>query len=260
MVVLRSKMPGANIDERHAALWAKIQRWYETEGIENRLQNLTRGMIQSTGKAPKLRSNAGCCRALVPFGRAAAEELLNATCPVESQMIAAARDLEVCYQSLAEGSIFFADLLREHSMRFAQSYNALNESTYNPKIWRIKPKMHMWLELCSEGSKPSMFWCYRDEDWGGFVARAARRRSGVLSARSFSYNLNVRFRIYQPIMHKDVVSGLTSLYCSTRSRAEKVRRQKTCTRWYIDAAHVHHIKGTRVVPSYGCISIHDADL
>ena len=92
------------------------------------------------------------------------------------------------------------------------------------------------------------------------VARAARRRSGVLSARSFSYNLNVRFRIYQPIMHKDVVSGLTSLYCSTRSRAEKVRRQKTCTRWYIDAAHVHHIKGTRVVPSYGCISIHDADL
>ena len=200
MVVLRSKMPGANIDERHAALWAKIQSWYETEGIENRLQNLTRGMIQSTGKAPKLRSNAGCCRALVPFGRAAAEELLNATCPVESQMIAAARDLEVCYQSLAEGSIFHADLLREHSMRFAQSYTALNQSTDNPKIWRIKPKMHMWLELCSEGSKPSMFWCYRDEDWGGSVARAARRRSGVLSARAFSHNLNVRFMIYQPII------------------------------------------------------------
>jgi hypothetical protein len=58
------------------------------------------------------------------------------------------------------------------------------------KLWKIKPKLHLFLELCSvERTRPSLCWNYRDEDFGGSVARLARRRGGLLSASAFSRNL-----------------------------------------------------------------------
>ena len=68
------------------------------------------------------------------------------------------------------------------------------------KSWRIKPKLHMFLEVCSDGSKPSAYWTYRDEDWGGTVAQFCRRRGGLLSVRAFSANMLQRFSIYQPMV------------------------------------------------------------
>ena len=62
--------------------------------------------------------------------------------------------------------------------------------------------MHLFLELCSSGTEPQKFWNYRDEDFGGSVARLARRRGGMLCCSSTSRvvlqkfkMLNLRIRI-----------------------------------------------------------------
>ena len=69
-------------------------------------------------------------------------------------------------------------------MRFALQYVSVRNAhaDVDPTAWRVKPKLHMFLELCSEGSHPAKFWNYRDEDWGGSVARMARGRGGELHA------------------------------------------------------------------------------
>ena len=66
--------------------------------------------------------------------------------------------------------------------------------------WKVKPKLHLFLELCSDGSQPSKTWTYRDEDWGGSVARMARRRGCVLTLPSFSSAILERFKMQQPIV------------------------------------------------------------
>ena len=86
-------------------------------------------------------------------------------------------------------------------MRFALQYVSLrNAHADDPKAWRIKPELHMFLELCSEGPHPAKFWNYRDEDWGGSVARMARRRGGELHALTFSTNVLSRFKVQQPVI------------------------------------------------------------
>ena len=66
--------------------------------------------------------------------------------------------------------------------------------------FRVKPKMHLFLELCISGSKPSLSWTYRDEDFGGTAAQLSRRRGGLLSAKATSHNFLLRFRLKQPLL------------------------------------------------------------
>ena len=43
--------------------------------------------------------------------------------------------------------------------------------------FKAKPKTHLFLELCSQpGVVPNASWCYRDEDFGGPVARQSKMR------------------------------------------------------------------------------------
>ena len=95
---------------------------------------------------------------------------------------------------------FFHTSLTEHSAAFALQAVALAEAHAGTLLWRIKPKLHQWLELCSEGTKPSKCWTYRDEDYGGGCARMVHRRGGAISAKAVSSNLLVNFRIKQPII------------------------------------------------------------
>ena len=63
-----------------------------------------------------------------------------------------------------------------------------------------KPKLHLFLELCSSRARPALFWNYRDEDFGGSCAALSRRRRGPLQAHATSKNLSVRFAIKQPLL------------------------------------------------------------
>ena len=73
-------------------------------------------------------------------------------------------------------------------------YSALAESL--PNMWRLKPKMHLLQELCEmreQPSNPSLFWTYRDEDFGGSIAHISRRRGGKNSSSSTATSVLDRF-------------------------------------------------------------------
>lgn len=199
-LMLAEKLPGRSIDARVSSLWARLQAFYDENNVDDRLQNLTKTMIKQPKKAPKLRGGAAQVRALVPFGLKMAEELLAGGTPKEEAALIGMRHLANCYAALSHEAIFYADNLRENSCKFALQYCALELFDDDPKSWRVKPKLHMFLELCSEGSRPATFWTYRDEDFGGSLSRMVRRRGGLLSVRAFSKSLIDRFRIHQPML------------------------------------------------------------
>ena len=64
--------------------------------------------------------------------------------------------------------------------------------------WRIKPKLHLFLHITSDSSIPRLTWTYRDEDFGGSVARMARRRGNLLNCKSTSESVLTRFKLANP--------------------------------------------------------------
>jgi hypothetical protein len=190
-------MPGNTLVLRCAALWQEIQGLYEDLGITDRLQNLTIGMLRKSGKSPKLRASAAQTRALIGCAHRLATRLLDPADPLEQAMLVAATSLNECYSCLAGDSIFWEDLLPLHSRLFAAQLVAL-EACGDGTKWKVKPKLHLFLEMCSEGSKPSLVWTYRDEDFGGSCATMARRRGGLQKPGATSANLLTKFRIKNP--------------------------------------------------------------
>ena len=64
--------------------------------------------------------------------------------------------------------------------------------------WQLMLKCHLLQELIEYGSAviglPSEFWCYRDESWCDFWARASSRRGGTNSPGTTTLNFLNRFR------------------------------------------------------------------
>ena len=194
-----TKMPGRSKEAKVTVLWGKAQEYYGRRRIEDRLQNLTPKMIKQEHKSPKLRCSAACCRALIGFGKELVDELFVADpSPVEEAARVGMHNLDMCYRCLSNAVIFSHELLRDSSFRFAQQFCALD--TMDRNLWRVKPKLHLFLELSIETGRPTTCWTYRDEDWGGSVAKMSRRRGGLLSTAAYSSNLLDRFRMQQPMV------------------------------------------------------------
>lgn len=192
--------PGKTIAARCKALWLDIQLWYKAQKVTDKLQNLTPAMIRrSNQKWPKLRCSAAQARALVPYAAARAQQWLDATILEHRAIQTAAYHLNQCYLALSRDSIFWEGALAANSRKYALQIVALEAHELAREAnevarWRVKPKLHAFLELCSDGSQPSLFWTYRDEDWGGSASRFARRRGGLQSPQITSKNLLFRFR------------------------------------------------------------------
>ena len=94
--------------------------------------------------------------------------------------------------------LFFSnDVFVEHSTKFAVHFTALARA--DDKIFRIKPKLHLFLELCASGGQPSKHWNYRDEDFGGSVAAFGKRRGGPPGTAEFSNACMSKF-LGQPVL------------------------------------------------------------
>jgi hypothetical protein len=119
---------------------------------------------------------------------------------VESTAKLAMMHLDQCYKALSRSSMFAADVLQEHSVKFSLLYVALERAHEGTRDFRVKPKLHLFLELCRERGKPALCWNYRDEDWGGTVSKMSRRRGGLLSVQAFSANMLQRFKMQQPVI------------------------------------------------------------
>ena len=202
--VLASKQKGRNKTERVHGLWRRVQRYYSENKVADKLPKLTVEMIQQSGKPPKLRGSAGCVRALVPCADMMCKELLSSTDPVESAIKSVAATLCECYENLSSAK-WDEDALPTNAIKFAHLYVALERHatacfTKDSHDWHIKPKMHMFLELCAEGSMPSKFWCYRDEDYGGTVAALAHHRGGPMTAHGMSVRVLDFFKVKQQMV------------------------------------------------------------
>lgn len=194
-IIEHRRVDGANVVQRCSSLWSLLQEFYTRTGTVDKLQNLTLGMIRKDGpgKSPKLRCGAAQLRALVPWVADLCLRLLSENDPVEGAIRAAAVHLQACYAALSSES---ANDLHLHARLFALQAIALEAAVEDPARWRVKPKMHLFMEMASvAGARPAASWCYRDEDFGGTCASLARRRGGLLKPGPTSRNLLSKFLI-----------------------------------------------------------------
>ena len=167
--------------------------WYAAHRPDSRLDDLKLSMLRSAShKSPKLRSKAAEARFLVPYVCEAVNARLGDT-ELDRTIKAAAAELNHCYQSLSRAA-FDASVLRAHSRRFSVLYVALSRQYPDKSRWKVKGKLHMFQELCEMcTSCPSLAWCYRDEDFGGALAKYARRRGGRVSPHAVGNAVILKF-------------------------------------------------------------------
>ena len=105
----------------------------------------------------------------------------------------AAVELQACYGCLSANA-YDSDAMANHCRRFCILYKSLHDTNDELKCWKMKPKLHMFQELCEfSNSRPSCCWTYRDEDFGGSQARAALSRGGANRPRSAAWRMLSQF-------------------------------------------------------------------
>ena len=154
-------------------------------------------MLQKKNSAPpKLRGRASEVKGLVPFAKQAAEAFCNNNDPVEDTVIVAAKHLCNLYQIVFSKEQFDAQAMKAESFKLRTLLRALEtfHSGAGGNKWRLKPKLHLMEEICEKQSDcPIDHATYRDEDWGGAMARWAKRRAGYNSVASTSRNVLTKF-------------------------------------------------------------------
>ena len=197
--IVQKKLPGRTISIRCNALGDLAFEWYEQNDTRDRLKNFQRKAWSNEKKTttpPSLKGNAASTRSLVPFAVELASAYLSEDIPEESAMLSAGRHLNNCYKALSSTNKNWShDAFYESSKNFALQYKSLYEFYGSNVAWRVMPKMHMFLELCSQRTEPSKFWCYRDEDFGGSVARQSRARGRWRKLSSFTKRALDLFRM-----------------------------------------------------------------
>ena len=177
--LVEHKMPGANQLLRCQALGEHIQKYYEDYHVEDRLKEFLPKTYKAESKKrpPKLKGNAASTRALAKFGNLIAKQFLSDDDQIELAMKSAAYHPHNCYESLHLTNQHLShEALYSNSKNFALQYGALHAAFGGGVLWRPMPKMHMFLELCSASTEPQKFWNYRDEDFGGSVAKQSRMK------------------------------------------------------------------------------------
>ena len=199
---LQKLLPGNSIKARVSILNEKVLAFYEANNVQDRFDKILPEHFVQKGKGFKLRGSGAKVRALVPCGKMLADELCSDADPCQKTLRLAATHLFNVYQTLSSKSIFHEDIASSESTKFALLYVALHDelSPADDRQFRIKPKLHLFLHICSDGSKPSLYWNYRDEDWGGTVAHLSRRRGGLCSVSAVSSNCLLRFVENEPVI------------------------------------------------------------
>ena len=165
---------GRNKQVRCTLLWKLILAFYKAKKVEDRLKALSSNRFDH---APAfLKAGAAQIRRLVPFFHDMAENWHLNECTEEMLVVKQAMSaLNACYSALSMSGPS-AEELKASSILFAGNLATLNG--LNANRWAFPPKAHLFLELCAEPSRPSSHWNYREEDFGGSLARMVARKGG----------------------------------------------------------------------------------
>jgi len=201
-------LPGRTVHDRVQVLWNRVQAYYAREKVQARLDNLTLEMIRPPGKGPKLRSKAAECRHLYPFGAALAQELGEGS--EHRRTVAALMQYLLEASRLIRAVPYDAARAAAVARKFALLFSCLEREALqrgDTQSWRCKPKLHLFLELMEfagpDSGAPSLYWTYRDEDYGGKLALSAARRGGAKSATNTIANLVARYRARRVTLQLD---------------------------------------------------------
>ena len=125
-------------------------------------------------------------------------ELCDLSDPLEEAIYFAAFHLNEVYKTLSSDCQDPHRKKSDHGIKFALQYVGLHDMVNpgDPKAWRIKPKLHLFLHVCAEDDLPSMNWCYRDEDFGGSAAARGRRRGGLRAVQAMSSSTLDKFKVH----------------------------------------------------------------
>lgn len=193
--ILLPKMDGRTAADRLKQLFTLIQKYYVEHPVQHQYNSLTAKMLQKTAtSAPKLRGRASEVKGLVLFGKLMADVYCRQENLVEHTAKMAATHLNNLYDIVWNRHSFSAAAMKTESFKFRALMRALD--AYHPESnqWRMKPKMHLMEELCEKRcDNPLDASTYRDEDWGGAVARWAKRRAGKNTVASTAKNVLTKF-------------------------------------------------------------------
>ena len=165
---------GRSKEKRCKALWKSILCWYKANKVDDKLKALKVNRFQSKSAPAFLKAGGAVVRKLLPFFVEMAKGWHPNECTPEMFLVKEALDaLMGCYQCLSKDG---PQNLRVCSIGFALALSKLK--ALRPSRYAYPPKVHMFLELCSEPGKPSAHWNYRDEDFGGTIARMSHRQGG----------------------------------------------------------------------------------
>ena len=141
------------VEQKKGAIWADYCRSSQQTAVDSGREwwELPRYSDQEVVEVEGLSvsQSGGFMRLTGPCGPAYKQDPEDA---MEQAAILAATELNKCYKALSEESIFSPQILQESSRKFASQYVALHDFADAEGVdrWRLKPKLHMFLHLCSE--------------------------------------------------------------------------------------------------------------
>ncbi len=179
-------LPGASRKTRLQGLWDKIQGYYtEHPEVHSKLDKLTEKMIRKENRSPELSIQAAETRGLIRFGALLAVEYSGPMGSHRHQVCCLLQSLQQMYHLLEE-EVYPAEEMATECQRFMLLYSGLRQEAValgQELAWTVRPKHHLMMELLCKGAKdwghPKQYWCYRDEDWGRWLALAALKRGGA---------------------------------------------------------------------------------
>ena len=193
-------VPGDNKKQKCAKIFDEMMAYYKEHDISDRFDCLLPTFFEPKDGPYKMKGGAAKIRALVPFVWQLAQEMLDVSVPKYCALRQAAFHLNEVYSALSEGHPDPCAAMKEHGMKFAIQYVALHDHLHpaDDLAFRLKPKLHLFLHITSDNSIPRLTWTYRDEDFGGSVARMARRRGNILKCSSTSGTCLAKFKMSNP--------------------------------------------------------------
>ena len=189
--VLGQRAIGPNVEARCAQLWREVQDFYTQQHTKDRLNNLTVSMIKPKKGPIELTGSGAQIRGLVPFGRLLVDRWEEPLEPEAAAARSSMRHLSRCYEFLQSDMPPQQDSLLDNALAFHAGLLVLH--ALDEKRWQIRPKLHMFLELCAEREPPSFSWNYREESFGGSVSHQGHRRGGFTTPLAMSRGVLTKF-------------------------------------------------------------------
>ena len=182
--VVRNVFKGGNQEDRVRKLFAHMQKWYKVTKAKSKLQGkLTVERIRTQGGWPKLKAKAAATRHLASYALHIVQTFGSMSVDEDRKILGVCQLLCSFYSIMDSESQFLSPAAKTElpklGARLVGLYSSLatEAKRNNLKLWKLQPKLHLFLHLCewqaiSQGN-PRYYWTYSDEDLAGKMAEVA---------------------------------------------------------------------------------------